>query len=192
PLQFRVGHGTIRLMRMLPCPHTSSLFALDHIAVCILADIDQCHISFVHFRLFIHHREDPLRAGKRHDNGVKLLCHLHERLGKALCKLKVGSHNTKGDATHSHDGQESSKYRRKYKLQVSNVSDNRSHHVCKGICVCSTVIKFLIQLIKLFFRYALMVENLDDTLSVHPLFHKPGNICDGNLLFQEIFSTVSS
>mgnify|MGYP007099199020 CR=1 FL=1 len=37
-----------------------------------------------------------------------------------------------------------------------------------------------------------MVENLDDTLSVHPLFHKPGNICDGNLLFQEIFSTVSS
>ena len=31
--------------------------------------------------------ELAFRTGKRHDDGIKLLCHLHEWLGKALGEL---------------------------------------------------------------------------------------------------------
>ena len=72
---------------MFPCPHTSSFLALNKIAILIFTDVDKGNISLIYFWLFIHHGKDSLRTCKSHDDRVKLLRYLHERLGEALRKL---------------------------------------------------------------------------------------------------------
>ena len=56
-------------------------------AVVILCGIDKCNRSFIRFRSFINQRKNTFCTGKRHNDRVKLLCDLHERLCKAFCKL---------------------------------------------------------------------------------------------------------
>ena len=138
-------------MWMLPGPHSGSFFAFDNIAVLVFFRIDQCYVSLVFFRFFIDQSKNTLCSGKCHNNGVKLLRHLHKRLCKALCKLQIRCHNSQSDPSDSHNRKESSKYRDQYKLQVSDVSDYRSHHICKGIRLCSTFKERLVEFVKFFF-----------------------------------------
>ena len=77
-------------------------------------------------------------------------------------------------------------------MQVSDVTDNRPHHIGKRIGVCRTVVQFFVEFIELFFRHTLVIENLDNTLTVHPLLHKSRDIRNGYLLFEEVFSAVTS
>ena len=88
-----VRYRTVCGMRMFPCPHARSLLALCDVSVGIFFRIDESYITFVILRLLIDQVKDTLCTGKCHDDGVKLLCHLHERLCKALGKLQVGSHD---------------------------------------------------------------------------------------------------
>ena len=113
--------------------------------------IDESYITFVILRLLIDQVKDTLCTGKCHDDGVKLLCHLHERLCKALGKLQVGSHDTKCDPPNSCNGKDPAENCCQDKLQVSDVSDYRSHHICKGICLCSTFKERLVEFVKFFF-----------------------------------------
>ena len=135
--KLRIGHTAVAV-GMLPGPHTGTLPALGDHSVRILSGIDQSYIAFILFRFFIDQGENTLRACQSHDNGIKLLGHLHKGLGKALCKLQVGSHHTQGNAADSQHRQETSQHCRKHKLHISNVSDHRPHNVGKGIGLRST------------------------------------------------------
>ncbi len=77
--------------------------------------------------------EDTLRACKGHDDGVKLLGDLHERLGEASGKLQVGSHDTQGDAADSQNREHAAAHRGQNELQVSHISDDGTHHTGKGM-----------------------------------------------------------
>ena len=74
-------------MWMFPCPHTCSLFAFCDIAAGILSCINKFYITFILFRLLVNEPEDTFCTCKCHNDGVELLCHLHEWLGKALGEL---------------------------------------------------------------------------------------------------------
>ena len=122
-------------MRVFPRPETCTLTALCDIAIRILLRIYQGDISVVNLRLFIHHVEDTLRSGERHDNGVELLRDLHERLGKALCELQVRSHDAQSDVADAHDGEEAAQNCRQHELEIANVSDDGAHDTGKGVGV---------------------------------------------------------
>ena len=188
--QLLIGHCAVRLMRVFPRPETCTLTALCNIAIRILLRIYQGDISVVNLRLFIHHVEDTLRSGERHDNGVELLRDLHERLGKALCELQVGCHNSQRDVSDAGNRQESAEHSRQNKLQISEVSYDGTHHTCKCMRSGCTCKQLIIELVELFFRHLFVIEHLDNTLSVHSLFHKSGHACQIELLADEVLSTV--
>ena len=185
-----VRYRTVCGMRMFPCPHARSLLALCDVSVGIFFRIDESYITFVILRLLIDQVKDTLCTGKCHDDGVKLLCHLHERLCKALGKLQVGSHDTKCDSPNSCNGKDPAENCCQDKLQVSDVSDDRSHHVTVFVRLCRTLKKSLVQFVKFLFGFLFMVKNFDNTLSVHTLFDKTCHICEGHLLSNEVFSTL--
>ena len=132
-----IGHTAVAV-GMLPGPHAGTLPALGDHSVRILSGIDQSYIAFILFRFFIDQGENTLRACQSHDNGIKLLGYLHKGLGKALCKLQIGSHYTQGNAADPHHRQEPSQHGRKHKLHISDISDHRPHDICEGICLGST------------------------------------------------------
>ena len=133
--QLCIGYGAICRMRMFPCPHAGSLFAFYNVAILIFSCIDKCYITLILFWFLIDQIENSFRTGKRHDDGIKLLCHLHERLSEAFGELQIGSHNTKCDSSDACYRKDSSENRRQYKLQVSDISDNWSHHITVFICL---------------------------------------------------------
>ena len=99
--QLCIGNRAVCLMGMFPCPHTGSLFYFFDRAIFSLARVDQCHITFIYFRLLVHHLEDTLRTCESHDNGVKLLRDLHEWLREALGKLQIRCHHSERDIADS-------------------------------------------------------------------------------------------
>ena len=189
--QFLISDGAVRLVRMLPRPQAGALFALGDIAVRVFLRVDQFYIAVVYLRLFIHHVEDSLRACQRHDDGVKLLRHLHERLGKALCELQVGRHNTQRDIADARHGEEASEYRGEHELQVAQVSNDGPHHAGKCMGVGRAVKEPFVELIELALGNLLMIKHLDDPLAVHPLFHESGDVRQIHLLPDEIFPAVA-
>ena len=132
--QLCIGNRTVCRMRMFPCPHSCALLTFCNISVFVLSGIYKSHITFIFFRLLVDQLENTLCSCKRHNNGVKLLSHLHKRLSKAFCKLKVGSHNSKSDSAYSDNRKETAQNCCKNKLKISDISDYRSHHICKSIC----------------------------------------------------------
>ena len=62
-------------------------FAFCDIAAGILSCINKFYITFILFRLLVNEPEDTFCTCKCHNDGVELLCHLHEWLGKALGEL---------------------------------------------------------------------------------------------------------
>ena len=99
--QLCVAYRTVCGMRMFPCPHTCSFFAFCDVSIGIFLRIDKFYIAFILFRFLINEPEDSFCTSQSHNDCVKLLCHLHKRLCEALCKLQIGSHDTKSDAADS-------------------------------------------------------------------------------------------
>ena len=66
--QLRICHCAVCLMRMFPCPQACSFFTLRKISLCILLCVYKSNISFVYFRLFIHHIKNTFRTCKSHDD----------------------------------------------------------------------------------------------------------------------------
>ena len=120
---------------MFPCPHAGTFFTFDDVAIGISFCIDKCYIAFVCLRFFVDQGKDSISSCQSHNDGVELLCHLHKRLCKALGKLQIGRHNTKSDSAYSCNRKYTAENRRQYKLQVSDISDNWSHHITVFICL---------------------------------------------------------
>ena len=65
-------------MVMLPGPKPGALLAL-HKPSALTLRINQSHITLVRLRLLIQKFKNPVAAGKRHNNTVKLLADLIDR-----------------------------------------------------------------------------------------------------------------
>ena len=179
-------------MRMFPCPHTGSFFAFYNISIFIFSCIDQSYITFIFFRFFIDQIENTFCPCQCHNNRVKLLRHLHKRLCKALGELQVRSHNAKCDTANSCNRKNTTQNCCQYKLQVTDISDHRSHHVTVFVCLCRTFKKCFIQCIKLLFRLLFVIKNFNYSLSVHTLFNKSCYVCQRHLLTDKIFTTFGT
>ena len=148
--QLLISDRSVRLMRMLPCPKAGALLTLCQAAIFLPLRIDQGDISIVNLRLFIHHPENTLCSGKRHDDRVELLRDLHKRLCKALCKLQIRCHNAERDIADPCNRQEPSEYSCQHELHISDISDDRSHDTRKRMRSGGAFKQLLIQLVELF------------------------------------------
>ena len=99
--QFSISHSTIFVSRLFPCPHTGTFCAFSNRSILIFFCIDQCDRTGILFRFFVNELKDTFCSCKSHDDGIELLCNLHEWLGKALCKLQVRSDDTDGNTAHT-------------------------------------------------------------------------------------------
>ncbi len=90
--QLGIRHGAVP-MGMLPGPQAGALRALHNLAI-LLPGIHQGHIALVLLRLLIHQIKDALRTCQGHDNGVKLLGNLRNRLRKLSRHLQKGRQRT--------------------------------------------------------------------------------------------------
>ena len=131
-------------MRMLPGPYSCTLLTFSKASVGILSGIYKSYISVVYLRLLIDHMEDTFCTCQSHDDRVKLLGNLHKRLCKTSGKLKIRSHNSQCDAADSCYGKNAAEDGCEHELQVSHITDDRSHHTCKSMSRRSAFIKALI------------------------------------------------
>ena len=96
-----------------------------------------------------------------------------------------------GDISDTRYREEASEHCCKYELKVSEVTDDRSHHAGKCMCIGCACKESFIQLVELLLGDLFMVEYLDDSLSVHTLLDETGDIGKVDLLADEVFSTVA-
>ena len=101
--QFGISCSAIFVSRLFPCPHTGTFCAFSNRSILIFFCIDQCDGTGILFRFFVNELEDTFCSCKCHDDGIELLCDLHEWLGKALCKLQVRSNDTDGNTAYTSD-----------------------------------------------------------------------------------------
>ena len=76
PLQPGVGHGTLRLMGVLPRPDTRVLRAFGEIAFFVQLCVYQGHITAILLAFLVHQLKNALRTGHGHNNGVNLVAHM--------------------------------------------------------------------------------------------------------------------
>ena len=164
-LQLRVCDGTV-MMGMLPGPDTGTLRHL-HQLVTLIAGIDQGHITAVLLRGLIHQVEDSLRACQGHNDRVKLLGNLGNRLVEASCQLQEGGKTAQGQAADPADGQQRSYNGGQHIIDISNISHYRHQHVGIDVRVAGTVKELVVQLLEFCLGFFLMAEDLYHLLAVH-------------------------
>ena len=191
-LQLRIGNASVRLMRVPPGPQPRSFLTFRDVAVRILLRIHQGYIAVIHFRLLIHQAEDPLCARQGHDDGVKLLCHLHEGLGEALGKLQIRHNGSDGQAADSRKQQNAAQNRGQHELDVADISHHRPHDAGKRMRLGGTLIQPVVEHIEFFLGFALMIKYLNHALAVHLLFHISCHVRQIHLLADEILAAVAS
>ena len=98
--ELRIGHGTVRLMRMLPRPHAGALLALGQRAVRMLDRVDERHIALIRLGLLIEQPEHALRTGHGHNDGVQLLADLRDGLVKAAVERHERRERESGKTAH--------------------------------------------------------------------------------------------
>ena len=106
--------------------------------------IDKGNIAVVLFRFLIDQAEDTFRAGKRHDNRVKLLRDLAERLVEASGHLQEGCNGSQCQRRDTGNGKKTSDQSSQNVVQVAKVAHNRHHDVCVFVCTGCAFTKFFV------------------------------------------------
>ena len=151
---------------MLPCPASCTLLGLNQITI-LFFHIYQSHISVIYLRLLVQKVEDTLRAGKCHNNTVKLLAYLVDRLAEALVKSKKTCQAAKSKSTHTVYGQHTANNSTQHIADISNLRTGRHQHICKFVGIICALKQLVIQLIKLLKAFFLMAEYLYNLLTFH-------------------------
>ena len=108
------------MMWMFPCPGSGTFFAFIKVAVMVeRPGIDKGNIAVVLFRFLIDQAEDTFRAGKRHDNRVKLLRDLAERLVEASGHLQEGCNGSQRQRRDTGNGKKTSDQSSQNVVQVA-------------------------------------------------------------------------
>ena len=83
---------------------------------------------------------------------------------------------------------EQSSGNRNYNIKnVADVHNYRSEAVCKCVRFVAVVKELAVDFIEFLLRFALVIEDLYDLLTVHSLLNVAFKICNGALLADEVF-----
>ena len=153
-------------VKMLPCPASCTFLGLNQLTI-LFFHIYQGHISVIYLRLLVQKVEDTLRSGKCHNNTVKLLAYLIDRLAEALVKSKKTCQAAKSKSTHTIYCQHAANNGTQHIADIPNLCTGRHQHVCKFIGIIRALKQLVIQLIKLLKAFFLMAEYLYNLLAFH-------------------------
>ena len=181
-----VGDSAI-LVRVLPCPDVGFFRGFDQIALFVVLGVNQCDITVVLLRLFVHQFEDTFRTGQRHNDGVELLRNLSHRHGKRFGQLQERGDNADGNAAADHAGQcqRAADYRHQHIQQVADVGHDRHQNVGEGIGVFRTFAQRIVEYVKLLFALFFMAEHFDDLLATDHFLNVAVDLAQCGLLLEE-------
>ena len=86
-LQFGICDSAV-MMGMFPCPDIGAFVCFADAAIGIFSGVNQCHISFIRFRLFVKERQNTVRTCQAHDDHIDLIGDLPNSTGKLLCHVQ--------------------------------------------------------------------------------------------------------
>ena len=191
-LQLGIGHGTVRLVGMLPGPAAGALVGLGNVAVFINYRVDQTDVALILLRLLVHQLKDTLRTGQRHDDGIDLVGHLGDGhiegtgQGQEADELAHGEQLSAGE----------------YREQAADDGENRVLGVAQivvegphGVGVSPGKVgippQLFVQRVKLFLAGILMGEDLHHPLAVDHFLHIAVDRAQRALLSDEKFGGFS-
>ena len=189
-LQLTVINRSVRLMRMLPCPSSGTLFRLGELSIFFFC-IDECYISFVEFRLLIHQTEDTVGTGKCHNDRVQLLADLVDRHVEALVESQEACQTAESKAADTVQCKGTADNSADHVAHISKLCVDRSDDVGESICIVSTLIQVIVDLFEFCNVVLFVTEDLDNLLSIHHFFNITIDFSKIFLLFQEIFPALS-
>ena len=176
-LQFLVGYGAVRLMRMFPCPNAGSVVCLCNRAVLMLHGVYHFNIAVIFFRLLVKQGEHTLCACNRHDDGIHLLADLRDRHAETL--VQAHKRNNRADRCAGDTGCAAhAKAKRRADCRAENVTQvadiyvNRHHHIGIFVCLIGTETKLFVDLIKICLCFFLVAEHFDHFLTVQHFLNK--------------------
>ena len=173
---------------MLPSPHTCFFLSFNK-PVALFAYINKCYISVINLRLFVKKFKDTVCTCKCHNNWVKLLADLIDRLGKALVECEEAYEFTDCKSEEVVESKDTTYDCTKYIADVTDLCVNRHKDICKLVCVVWTVEKPVIKLIEFFNALFFMVKYFYNLLTGNSLFNVTIQITKRTLLFTVITGT---
>ena len=188
-LQFRVGHGAVGLVGMLPGPVAGTLVGFGDVAVFVYFRIDQPDIALVLLRLLVHQFEDPLRTGQCHDNGIDLVGDLGNGhvegpgQGQKADELANGEQAATGE--HRHQSADNGNNRI---LDIAKVVVQGAHDVGVGTRQEGIAPQLLVQFVKFLLAGILVGEHLHHPLAADHFLHIAIHRTQRTLLANEEFS----
>ena len=98
-LQLVVGGGAV-VVGMLPGPDAGALLGLHEVVVLVVLGVDEGDIALIGLAGLIHHLEDTLGTGQRHDDAVGLHGHLADGHVEALVQGQERHDSAQRHAAH--------------------------------------------------------------------------------------------
>ena len=172
-----------RTIRTLPGPLAGSILCLLQGAVGPLAHIDQGGLALVHLRCDLHDLKDPLRTGDGCQHVIDLLADHTHRLTHLTDVLEI---HDQGAKIQAHvDGEQGSSAAGKSVVDMGNVAHGRHNGARKGLGRRGAAAICFIALGKALPCLGLVVENLDDLLTLDHLLDIAIDNPDIPLLFRK-------
>ena len=157
-------------------------------------DVDECDGAAVVLGLLIHQLEDAGRAGERHHHHVELHGDLAERVDEGARQGEQGDEGAEGklacagetEVAHAGERHESTDDGKQNVEDVAHVAHDWHGHVAPGVRFGGSVEQFLVLLVEGLLGGVLMVEDLDDLLTVDGFLDEGVHIADPHLLLDEV------
>ena len=179
----------------LPCPVAGLVVDFGHGAA-ILAKfhVDERHGALVFLDGFVHQLEDAGGAGERHHHHGQLLGDLADRVDERAGQGQQGDERAEGerldtgqtdviDAGQRNGGTDDGEQDVE---QIAHIADDRHGHIAPSVRLGGRLKEFLVLLIEGLLSGVLMVEDLDDLLTIDGLLHEGVHVADPLLLLDEV------
>ena len=186
-------------MRMLPCPVTCLVVSFFNASVRKDIGINESYITFISLRLLIQKIEDSLSACTCHYDGVhlhrklvdiahELLAHVKERNKERNVKYHAGNRyvrRMKCDHDTAADSKENVN-------DITDIVDDRCKDISVCISLCAVFNETVINLVEFRGNLRLVIEYLNDLLSVHDLLNEAFGSRNCSLLSDEVLSRATA
>ena len=208
--QRHIGRRAVCLVVMFPCPVSGMFFGLletaDDSAPEIFiqfgtvfrrvigpdtgtaTDVDERDIAVILLRLGIEEIEDSLRTGQCRDNGIDLHRNLVDRHAEVLVEGQERGQCTYGKAGVLIQRNDAAHDCAQNIADIAELCVDRAENVGKGVGLVGCLVELLVELIKFFFGFIFMIEDLDYLFTGHRLFDKTVELSELFLLQHEVFA----
>ena len=189
--QLVVGGGAV-VVGMLPGPDAGALGGLHQLVILAILDVDQGDITLVGLAGLVHHLEDTLRTGQRHDHAVGLHGHLADGHIEALVQAQEGHHGTQGHAADIANGHGCACQSTDCVAGIAQLCGNGHDDVGVAVGLLGAFLQLIVQLPEAIQSLLLVGEHLDDLLALHHLFDVAVHLAQILLLGHKVLAAHGS